>query len=93
MLKCPEVQTAKMAITRVFCKPIYETLTTPLLTLLTIRDLKCMTKVASAVLILREGNATEWTSELDAGFDAWLAEYIKWLTTAQLAVEESKATK
>lgn len=57
------------------------------------RDLKCMTKVASAVLIMREANAPSWTSDTDLGLAAWTEQYIQWLTSAPIAIQESVATK
>lgn len=56
-------------------------------------DLKCMTKLVSGVLMLRNGSAQAWTNELDSGLNAWVTEYIGWLTTAQLALGEKAATK
>ena len=52
-----------------------------------------MTKVASAILILREGNATDWTPDLDNQMVSWVQEYIQWLETANQAIQESDATK
>lgn len=57
------------------------------------RDLKCMSKVTSAVLIMRQGQAAEWTPDLDLNLTLWATEYIQWLTTSQIAIEESEATK
>ncbi|KAH9851065.1 chondroitin AC/alginate lyase [Lenzites betulinus] len=54
-------------------------------------DLKCMTKLVSGVLILREGKAAEWTSEIDTGLTNWTNSYIDWLTTAQIALQEEAA--
>ena len=52
-----------------------------------------MTKVASAVLIMREADAPSWTSDMDLGLTAWTEQYIQWLTTAQIAIQESVAAK
>ncbi|RPD61570.1 chondroitin AC/alginate lyase [Lentinus tigrinus ALCF2SS1-7] len=57
-----------------------------------ILDLKCMAKVVSGVLILREGKAAEWTSDIDTALNSWTTEYISWLTTAKIALEEKAAT-
>ncbi|KAI0827307.1 chondroitin AC/alginate lyase [Trametes gibbosa] len=54
-------------------------------------DLKCMTKLVSGVLILREGKAAEWTSDIDAALTNWTNSYIGWLTNAQIALEEEAA--
>ncbi|KAI1792432.1 chondroitin AC/alginate lyase [Ganoderma leucocontextum] len=54
-------------------------------------DLKCMAKIVSGVLILRGGKAPEWTSEVDTGFVNWTKEYIPWLTSASIALEEKAA--
>ena len=55
-------------------------------------DLKCMSKLVSGVLLLRQGQAPEWTATLDDGLNAWVKEYITWLTTNSLALEEKAAT-
>ncbi|KAI0363966.1 chondroitin AC/alginate lyase [Pilatotrama ljubarskyi] len=54
-------------------------------------DLKCMSKLVSGVLVLREGKAAEWTSDLDAQLTNWTTSYINWLTTAKIALEEEAA--
>ncbi|KAL7284680.1 chondroitin AC/alginate lyase [Trametes coccinea BRFM310] len=55
-------------------------------------DLKCMAKLVSGVLILREGKAAEWTSDIDTQLTNWTNSYIGWLTTAKIALEEESAT-
>ncbi|CAE6452121.1 unnamed protein product [Rhizoctonia solani] len=54
-------------------------------------DMKCMTKLTSAVLLLRKAKAPEWTQALDDGLNAWVKQYIVWLTTNALALEEKAA--
>ncbi|KAI0772940.1 chondroitin AC/alginate lyase [Trametes elegans] len=54
-------------------------------------DLKCMSKLVSGVLILRQGKASEWTSEIDTRLTNWTTSYINWLTTAKIALEEESA--
>jgi hypothetical protein len=56
-------------------------------------DLKCMTKVVDAVLVLRAGNASEWTETIDSGLVNWTTTYIGWLTTNQIALQEAAAPK
>ncbi|KAF9459037.1 chondroitin AC/alginate lyase [Collybia nuda] len=56
-----------------------------------ILDLKCMTKVASAVLILRDSKAPGWTTELDDQLVTWTKEYIKWLESSPISLEEKAA--
>lgn len=56
-------------------------------------DFKCMVKVVNAVLVLRAGNAPQWTSEIDSGLLAWTKTYIGWLTSSAIALEEAAATK
>ena len=58
-----------------------------------ILDLKCMSKVVSGVLVLREGRAAEWTSDIDLALTLWTQEYITWLMSASIALEEKAATK
>ncbi|KAH9168059.1 chondroitin AC/alginate lyase [Lactarius sanguifluus] len=55
-------------------------------------DLKCMTKVVSAVLVLRLGKAPEWTDTIDSGLVNWTTTYIGWLTSNKIALEEAAAT-
>ncbi|KAI9450085.1 chondroitin AC/alginate lyase [Lactarius psammicola] len=55
-------------------------------------DLKCMAKVVSAVLVLREGKAPEWTETIDSGLVKWTTTYIGWLTSNKIALEEAAAT-
>ncbi|KAI9507103.1 chondroitin AC/alginate lyase [Russula earlei] len=52
-------------------------------------DLKSMTKIVSSVLVLRAGNAPGWTSAIDAGLVNWTTQYIGWLTTSPIALNES----
>jgi len=56
-------------------------------------DLKGITKITSAILILRKGGNTDWTSALDAAFVSWCREYITWLETSPIALEEASAEK
>lgn len=56
-------------------------------------DLKCMSKVVSAVLLLRHGEAPEWTTAMDAGLIEWANAYIIWLTNNPLALAEKAAKK
>ncbi|KAG8731901.1 hypothetical protein FRC10_001365 [Ceratobasidium sp. 414] len=55
-------------------------------------DLKCMTKLVSGVLMMRNGSAPAWTADLDAGLNSWVTQYLQWLTTAQLSLEEKAST-
>ena len=52
-----------------------------------------MAKVVSGVLMLREGQAAEWTAEINDALNNWTNEYIGWLTTAKIALEEKAAEK
>ena len=52
-----------------------------------------MTKIVNAILILRKAGSSAWTTDLDNQMVAWTKQYITWLTTADIAVQESKATK
>ncbi|KAJ3524052.1 hypothetical protein NM688_g8630 [Phlebia brevispora] len=55
-------------------------------------DLKCMAKIASGILVLRQGKAQSWTSDIDTQFQDWINKYIVWLTTNTLALQEKAAT-
>ncbi|KDQ49492.1 hypothetical protein JAAARDRAFT_165561 [Jaapia argillacea MUCL 33604] len=54
-------------------------------------DLKCMVKVVNAVLILRDGKSSDWTTQLDTAFVTWGNKYIPWLETNVLAIAEEDA--
>lgn len=56
-------------------------------------DLKGFAKIATGILILRKANSTDWTSDLDNAMIAWCKEYITWLETTDIALEEKAATK
>lgn len=56
-------------------------------------DLKGMTKITSAILILRKGKSAAWTADLDNQMIDWTRQYINWLETAATAMKESKAAK
>ncbi|KAF9452091.1 chondroitin AC/alginate lyase [Macrolepiota fuliginosa MF-IS2] len=55
-------------------------------------DLKCMAKIVSGILILRKTNSTAWTSEVNDGMNAWVTEYVHWLETANIAIQEALST-
>ena len=52
-----------------------------------------MAKIISGVLLLRQGKASTWTSDIDTGLTTWAGKYIQWLTTADIALQEKAATK
>lgn len=54
-------------------------------------DLKGMAKIASGILILRLANSSDWTSELDTQMTNWTTQYISWLQTNPIALEEAAA--
>jgi hypothetical protein len=54
-------------------------------------DLKGMVKITSAVLILRKMSAPQWTPEMDGQLNEWCRQYINWLKTAEIAIEEKEA--
>lgn len=58
-----------------------------------ISDLKAMAKVTSAILLLRMGGSTAWTKDLDESMISWSNDYIKWMETAEIAIEEANAPK
>ncbi|KAF7972126.1 hypothetical protein HWV62_18848 [Athelia sp. TMB] len=55
-------------------------------------DLKGMAIISTAILVLREGNSTDWTSTLDSQMNAWLTQYVTWLQTNPIALAEAAAT-
>ncbi|CEL56846.1 hypothetical protein RSOLAG1IB_08124 [Rhizoctonia solani AG-1 IB] len=56
-----------------------------------ILDLKCMAKLTSGILVLREGRSAEWNKTLDDGLNAWVKQYTVWLTTSEHALKEKAA--
>lgn len=56
-------------------------------------DLKCMVKVANAVLVLRAGQAPGWTSTIDLALVNWTKLYIEWLTSSPIALAAAVARK
>ncbi|KAJ6464037.1 chondroitin AC/alginate lyase [Mycena sanguinolenta] len=51
-------------------------------------DLKGMAKVVSGILILRQRNCTDWTEALDTQMITWTNQYINWLETNKLGIDE-----
>lgn len=56
-------------------------------------DFKQMAKISSAILILRKGNSSAWTSSLDTQFNNWTTYYMDWMQTSPIAYQESIAAK
>ncbi|KAG6840396.1 hypothetical protein C0991_006991 [Blastosporella zonata] len=56
-----------------------------------ILDLKGMAKVVTAIEILRKTNCTDWTSDLDNEMNTWTTQYIAWLESATISLEEEAA--
>ncbi|KAG6847089.1 hypothetical protein H0H93_010246 [Arthromyces matolae] len=51
-----------------------------------------MTKVVTAIEILRKTNCSDWTSDLDGQMNSWTSKYIGWLESANISLEEEAAT-
>jgi len=47
-----------------------------------------MAKIASAIMILREGNNTYWTETLNTQMMNWTTNYLEWMTTSPIAYQE-----
>ena len=56
-------------------------------------DLKSMAKITSAILLLRKKGSTAWTKDLDDRMISWSNDYIEWIETADIAIEEANAEK
>ncbi|KAG8908781.1 hypothetical protein FRB99_003019 [Tulasnella sp. 403] len=54
-------------------------------------DLHCITKIVSGILVLRAMGAAAWTPELDTGMKNWTNQYLNWLQTNPIALEEKAA--
>ena len=52
-----------------------------------------MAKVTSAILLLRKGGSKAWTKDLDDRMISWSNDYIEWMETADIAIEEANAAK
>jgi hypothetical protein len=52
-----------------------------------------MSKLVTGLLILRNGNNSDWTAELDNQMKNWTKEYINWLQTSPIALGEYDAEK
>ncbi|KAH8797701.1 alginate lyase-domain-containing protein [Flagelloscypha sp. PMI_526] len=48
-------------------------------------DLRHMCKIVVSLLILRQTQASAWSSIDDTSFNKWATQYISWLTTSQIA--------
>lgn len=47
-----------------------------------------MTKITSALLILRQGKSPSWTTARDSAMNTWISTYVKWLLTDKIGTEE-----
>ncbi|KAG6872196.1 hypothetical protein C0995_012088 [Termitomyces sp. Mi166 len=56
-----------------------------------ILDLKGMAKIVTGIEIFRKTNCTDWTSDLDNQMNSWTNEYITWLESASISLEEEAA--
>jgi hypothetical protein len=52
-----------------------------------------MAKVTTGILILRGANSPDWTSDFETQMNNWTTQYITWLQTSPIALEEAAATK
>lgn len=52
-----------------------------------------MAKIVSAILYFRKTEQPAWTSALDTAMVNWTEQFITWLTTNKIAIEERNATK
>ncbi|KAF7293086.1 Chondroitin AC/alginate lyase [Mycena indigotica] len=51
-------------------------------------DLKGMAKVVSGILTLRKLKSSDWTDDIDSRLITWANQYINWLETSKLGVDE-----
>ncbi|KNZ71669.1 hypothetical protein J132_07578 [Termitomyces sp. J132] len=56
-----------------------------------ILDLKGMAKIVTGIEIFRKMNCTDWTGDLDSRMNDWTNEYIQWLESAAISLEEEAA--
>lgn len=55
--------------------------------------MKCMAKVATGIMILREGKSILWTSDIDSQMKNWTNTYMQWVETSSLALAEKATDK
>ncbi|GJJ10861.1 hypothetical protein Clacol_005089 [Clathrus columnatus] len=55
-------------------------------------DAHPITKIVSSILIMRMENNTDWTDDMHNQFVSWSNQYVQWLETAKIAIQESEAT-
>ncbi|KAG8887843.1 hypothetical protein FRB98_008866 [Tulasnella sp. 332] len=55
-------------------------------------DLHCFTKIASAIQVMRDAKATAWTSTRDSAMVSWTQQYLTWLLTNPLSLDEKAST-
>ncbi|KAG8872922.1 hypothetical protein FRB97_007262 [Tulasnella sp. 331] len=51
-------------------------------------DLHCMTKIVSAIQVLRGAKASSWTSARDGAMNAWASSYVSWLLSSPISLAE-----
>ncbi|KAJ7140040.1 chondroitin AC/alginate lyase [Mycena crocata] len=51
-------------------------------------DLKGFVKIVSGIIVLRKRKCTDWTDDIDAQMVSWVQQYITWLETNKLGVDE-----
>lgn len=51
-----------------------------------------MTKIASAIQVMRDAHATAWTAARDSAMVAWSNAYLAWLLTNPLSIAEKEST-
>ncbi|KAF8801252.1 hypothetical protein BYT27DRAFT_7115572 [Phlegmacium glaucopus] len=54
-------------------------------------ETKALTKIVSAILLLREAKSSAWTTDLDNQMITWSKAYITWIQTAPIALTEEAA--
>ena len=52
-----------------------------------------MAKITSVIMFLRKGGSTAWTKDLDERIISWPNDYIKWMESADIAIEKANAAK
>lgn len=47
-------------------------------------DMRGLVKVVNAIMILKESNSQDWTSEIDQSMESWMTQYLSWLQTSDI---------
>lgn len=56
-------------------------------------DMRGMIKVVNAILALKVSKSPDWTLQRDQAMKTWMARYVNWLETSEIAQKTAKSAK